>query len=165
MDELAQAFAARAAESRGQIRNLDARQVAREPVEERIPGAAPRRRLRRAVASANDEVVFTEARDDAPGFFRRVLAVGVEDEDEVAGGVADAGFDRGPVALGVRMAHDLRASGHRRVRGPVARPVVNDDDFAPVGAGAQPGDDAADGTRFVHRGNHDRDRRCVGQGG
>jgi len=61
-----------------------------------------------------------------------VLAVGVDDEDVLAGRTADAGLHRGPVALVVRVARDdgarRRGAGARLV----SRPVVDDDDLVPT---------------------------------
>ena len=78
--------------------------------------------------------------------------------------VADAGLHRRAVALVVRMADDARA-GLRARASPVAsrRAVVDDEDLAPGGRGAQLRDDVADGVRFVHRRDDDRDRRGVSQ--
>ena len=84
-----------------------------------------------------------------------MLAVAVDDQDELAGGAADAALDRGAVALVVRMADDRRAGGGRACRRAVRRSVVDDDDLVPRRRRRQRGDDLGDRGGFVEGGNDD----------
>ena len=69
---------------------------------------------------------------------RPVLAVGVDDQDEGAGRLPDAGLDRGAVAFVVRMADDARAGRRGALRRLVRRSIVDDENFAPVAAARSP---------------------------
>src|SRR6185436_4638978 len=85
-----------------------------------------------------------------------MLTVGVDDEDELAGRVADGRLHGGAVAFVVRMTDDTRAGRGRARRGVVNRPVVDDDDFVPRGGLAQRGHERADRRSFVEGGHDDR---------
>ena len=114
-----QRVAPRRAKAGRQIGNRALGQIAREPIERsrcRPDGAAPA--CARRGARADDQVVLVQVRHEADCVGGLVLSVSVEDEHELARGLADAGLDRGAVALVVRMADHARA----RSRGCAARP-------------------------------------------
>ena len=73
-------------------------------------------------ARADHEVVVVEVRHEPRRVRRLMLSVGVDDQDERAGRLADAGLDGGAVALVVRMADDARAGGGRPRAGVVVEP-------------------------------------------
>src|SRR5262245_17268356 len=61
-----------------------------------------------------------------------MLAVGVEDEDQSAGRLSNAGLHRGPIAFVVRMTDDARARASRSWPRVIRRAVVNDQSLVPV---------------------------------
>ena len=103
---------------------------------------------------------YSPSRDDEPQrVLGRVLAVAVDDQDELAGRAADAALHRGAVALVVGMPHHRGAGRCGALRpSPSRRAVVDDDDLAPrrrrraARATTSPID-----VGFVERGNDDGD--------
>jgi len=85
-----------------------------------------------------------------------VLPVGVEDQDEIAGGRPDAALHRRAVSLVVRMADDPRPGGLGGCRGPVAGAVVHDENLVPAGRAAQAGNDLGDDLGLAVRRDDDR---------
>ena len=85
-----------------------------------------------------------------------VLPVAIHERDDVAGGRARAGLDRGAVAETLGMPDDRGARRFRNARGIVGRAVVNDDDLG-IGIGVfRTGDGSADGAGLVLGGDDDR---------
>jgi hypothetical protein len=84
-----------------------------------------------------------------------MLAVRVDDQDELPFCAANSGLDRRAVALGVRMPHDLRAGECRTFTRRIARAIVDDEDLFPRRLGAQTRDDVADCRFLVECRNHD----------
>ena len=137
VQELEQALAPRGAESGRQVGNRLLGQVAGDPVQRRVADPPRRARLRVRRPRANDEVVRVEMRDQPDRVVRLMLAVGVDDQDECARRLTNAGLDRRAVAFVVRMTDDARAGGRRPRAGVVRRAVVDDEDLVPGRGGAQ----------------------------
>jgi hypothetical protein len=76
-----------------------------------------------------------------------VLAVGIDDQDVLAGGRADA--------LVVRMPDHPRPASRRGRARAVLRPVVDDEDLVPGGGVAESGDDFRDDVGLVVGRDHD----------
>ena len=151
-----EALPSRGSKSRRQIRNLLSGEVARDAVQQRVAGAARQGGLRSVPPRADHEIVGVELRHESSGIARSVLAVGVDDQDEPAGGAADAGFDRRAVALVVRMTNHACA-GRRGVGARVvARSIVDDDDFVPARGREELGDDRTNRRAFVECWDDDR---------
>ena len=131
-------FAPRGPEAGRQIGNWAPGQVAGKPVEHGVSDAPRAARLRIRSARADHEIVVAEAAHKTASVLRSVLTIGIDDEDILAGCSADAGFDRGAVSLVVWMPDHLRAGGARELSCPIARPIVNDEDFTPLSRCAQP---------------------------
>ena len=104
--------------------------------------------MRRSGASADDQIVDAKKAHESQCVVRRVLTVGIEDEDVFAGCIANPGFDRGAVAFVVRMFDHARTRcrGHegRFVRGS----IIDDEQLAP----------GCRGTEGLHNGTH---RSCL----
>jgi hypothetical protein len=161
--EFPQVFAARAAKAGRQIGNRTSREIAGQPIQQVIADPSSDGRLRLRSTRADDQVVLAETLYEPAGIGWRMLAVGIDDEDELALRAADAGLDGRAVALRVRMAHHVRAGLHRPRPGRVARTIVNDENLFPSGLGTQLRHDIADGVFLVQRRNDDGDRGRVSQ--
>ena len=102
------------------------------------------------------DLVFEEPH----GVPRGMLAVGIDDQDEGARRLANAGLDRRAVAFVIGMSNDACARGRGSGRRIVARSVVDHEDLVPRAGGAQIGDERPDRRRFVECRNDDRRRRA-----
>ncbi len=137
-------------------------EVRGQPVQQRVAQPAAGRGLGPRIARADHEVVVAQPGDEPLRVPGRVLAVGIDDGDPVAGGGANRGLHRGAIALVVGMAHDPRARVLRRLAGAVGRAVVDHQHLMPRRGGAQLGHDLADAVALVEGGHDDRDG--VGRG-
>src|SRR6187397_1128232 len=86
-----------------------------------------------------------------------MLTVTIDDENELAGGVSDAGLDGRAIPLVVGVPDDPRTSGCGHARRLVGRSIVDDEHFAPGRGLAQRLDDGADRLRLFEYGNDDAD--------
>src|SRR6266566_1589370 len=82
-----------------------------------------------------------------PAFMK--ASVGVDDQDELARGVADACLDGGAVPFVVRMTNHPGASRRRLPAGVIDRSIVDHEDLVPRGHRAQLRDKWSDRCRFV----------------
>ena len=73
-----------------------------------------------------------------------VLAVGVEDQHQAAGGLTNASLYRGPVAFVVWMPDDASAGLRRPAARVVRGAVIYDEDLVPGAGAAEPRDEALD---------------------
>src|SRR5437867_10123854 len=89
-----------------------------------------------------------------------MLAVGIDDQDESSGRVADAGFHGSAVAFVVWMTDDPGAGGCCARDCLVGRTIVDNEDLVPRGDAAQPLDHGRDRLGFVERRNDDRRGRA-----
>ncbi len=140
-------------------------EIAGQAIEQVIADAPTHRGLRPRRACAHDEIVLTETLDEAACIRWRMLAVRVEDQDELTFRSANAGLHCGTIALGIRVPHDQRARSCRPLTCRVTRAIVHDEDLSPRGLGTQARDDVADRVLFVQRRDHDRYARGVSQAG
>src|SRR6185436_16888249 len=85
VNEVEEVVATRTAEARRQIGNLTLGQKACEPVQRGVSKPSRRSGLRRGGPCADDEVVFAALRGQRQGIRRLMLAVGVDDHQELAG--------------------------------------------------------------------------------
>ena len=132
VQELHQAIPTGGAEARREIGYPVLCQIAGERVQEVVAPAARRGRLRLRRARADHEIVVAEEADQAYRITGMVLTVAVENQNQFARRVADAGLHRRAVALVVGMTDDSRAGVRGQPRRVVGRSVVHDDHFMPM---------------------------------
>jgi hypothetical protein len=93
-----------------------------------------------------------------------VLAVAVDNQNELARGVPDTGFDGGAITLVVGVPDDTGTSGGGRCSGSVRRAIVHDEHFAPGGNSTQTFHHHTHRTRFFERGYDDAHTRWISHG-
>jgi len=91
-----------------------------------------------------------------------MLAIGIDDEDVFAGGVANARLDRCAIALVVRVSDDTRTGGSGDGRRLIGRPVVDDKHLPPLCGCPKSLHDGTDRSRFLEGWNHDGHGRWIG---
>ena len=160
MQEFEQVLAPGRAKPRRQIRNLLFGQIARDRIQHAVAEPACRVRLSDAGAGADDEFVLVEPGDEAYRVGGPMLTVGIENKDEIAGGVSDARFNRCAVAFVVGMTDDAGARICCAPARVVGGPVVDDDDLPPRCGSTKLRDERADRRAFVERRHDDRDALC-----
>jgi hypothetical protein len=89
-----------------------------------------------------------------------MLAVPIDEEDEGACRIPEAGLDGGAIAFVVRVLDDARAGRSGALRGLILRSIVDNQYFAPVRRLAKPADERANRRLFVE-GRHN-DGRGIG---
>ena len=78
-----------------------------------------------------------------------MLAIGIDDENELAVGIADTGLDCGAVPLVVGMRDHARTRGCGCPRRVIRRAVVDDEDLFPGRRGQERPDDGPHGRSFL----------------
>ena len=90
-----------------------------------------------------------------------MLTIGVRNQDEAPGRMADAGLHCRAVAFVVRVSNDDCPGGLGARAGIVSRTIVDDEDFAPARRGRKCLHHGADRGRFVESRYDDRGVRLV----
>src|SRR5438034_19748 len=85
-----------------------------------------------------------------------MLAVGVNDQNELSGGPSHARLDRRAIAFIVRMSDDASAGGRSHLARAVNGPIVDDEDFMPRRDTPQLGHQPTDRWCFIEGGDDDR---------
>src|SRR5262249_49795470 len=129
----------------------------------RVPEVEHAMRLADEPRAVDDVRVVLDDRLDELGILGRVvLEVGVLDDDDLAGGLAEPGAQRGALSLVAVVEDYLQvavASLHlaEDLAGAVLRAVVDDDDLRADRDLADPAEDLVDGLLFVVAGDDDRE--------
>ena len=148
-------------------------QERQQPVADRVPeiqDAMPARRSQKSRTVDDVGLAFEDGLEQQRVFARVVLEVRVLDDDDIAGGLAEAARHGGALALILRLQEHAHAVvpvelGQNRPR-PIPRPVVDDDDFRLDVAeinGEDSSDDFPNRRLLVVAGHHDgqfHEERC-----
>ena len=159
MEKLTETDRSRRTKSRREVRNGMTGQKAGELREQPVAESPADRRLGLWGTRADHQVVLAEACDKTRREGGSVLSIGIENDDELARRLSDAGLHGRAVALVVGVLNHVCAGGMRRRRGTVVGAVVDDKNFVPIRPRGEGFDDGTDTGLFVVGWDHDRGGR------